>query len=331
MFNYFNYINLIRHIAAVFVIYVHSFELIKNDNIDYIKYLFSIDMGSIAVNIFFLLSGVLIYNSALNSVNIKDYIKKRFLRIYPALVVCILLTVFVFSIISTIDFWSYISNNITLNYISNLLFLGNYSVYEIFETNYYPSVANGSLWTLRYEVVMYAITLIFVHPYFRKHSYFIYIIFIFFLISYIVNVDEAKSMFTNMARLGSYFFMGALFSRINFLLYKNYIIIGSIIVFIGILLFDKYDDILILFLISIVLKYSLDYVYYTSKNKSKFNFDISYGLYIYAFPVQQILAKYICFSNVYMYFLCSLFVTVLFALFSWFLIEKKALKLKYEK
>jgi peptidoglycan/LPS O-acetylase OafA/YrhL len=328
--NYFNYINLIRHIAAISVIYVHSFELMSSTDIDYINKLFSIDLGFVAVNVFFFLSGVLIYKSALNSSTVMNYIKKRFLRIYPALFICVLISTLFFWIISSVDFLSYFSNNVTIDFLANLLFIGNYSAYAIFDLNYYPNVANGSLWTLRYEIVMYLITSIFVFSYFRKRQYVLYMIFFLFFIIYIFTFNEPKTMYTNLARLGSYFFIGAILSNINILIYKNYIYLTSFILFIFLMIFNVNHELVIFLLIVFILKYSLDYIYYNNENSKKLDFDISYGLYIYAFPIQQILIKYIEFDNVYLYFISSLFLTIIFAIFSWFIIEKKALKLKYE-
>jgi peptidoglycan/LPS O-acetylase OafA/YrhL len=56
--------------------------------------------------------------------------------------------------------------------------------------------------------------------------------------------------------------------------------------------------------------------------------DYSYGLYIYAFPVQQTIAHFIPKINPIQMFTLSLPVTFVLAFISWWLIEKKALSLK---
>lgn len=326
--NYYNYITLLRHIAAIMVIYAHSFELMSTSSTEYFKSLFGLDLGYLAVNIFFFLSGMLIYNSAKNSVNLKSYFMKRFLRIYPALLICIVFTTFIFWIDSSYSFVEYLSSNITINYILNLLLIGKYTAYEIFDSNYYSHVANGSLWTLRYEFIMYVISSIFVFSYVNKNKYILYIIFLMFFILYASTINNDKSIITNMARLGSYFFIGALLSNYSLLNIKKYLFATIILLSIGLILLFNYKYIFIFIIVSLVFKYSLDYIKSIESNKQKIDFDISYGLYIYAFPIQQFLIKYIEYENVYSYFINSLIFTSLFAIISWLLIEKQALKLK---
>jgi peptidoglycan/LPS O-acetylase OafA/YrhL len=66
-------------------------------------------------------------------------------------------------------------------------------------------------------------------------------------------------------------------------------------------------------------------------NTSKLG-DFSYGLYIFAFPIQQTLTLYLYPNiNPYTQFLLALPLTLLCSVFSWHLIEKKALKFKSKK
>ena len=58
--------------------------------------------------------------------------------------------------------------------------------------------------------------------------------------------------------------------------------------------------------------------------------DLSYGLYIYAFPVQQLLAMYgIPKYGFAPYFLCALVIALALAAASWLTIEKPSLSLKH--
>lgn len=309
------------------VIYSHSFELMNTNMMNYLKYFLNIDLGYVAVNVFFFLSGMLIYNSALNSKNLINYFWKRSLRIYPALFICIFLTILIFWIDSSSSFLEYLKINI--NYLSNLIFIGKYTISEIFDNNYYAFVANGSLWTLRYEIIMYIITGIFTISFFRDKKSILYIIFMIFFLLFIFTLNDDKSAITNISRLGSYFFIGALLSNYSVLKMNKYILFS--ILFISSILYFILAGLKSIFIFIIIIgliKYSLDYIKEKEKNKIKINFDISYGLYIYAFPIQQFLIKYISFDNVYIYFVSSLIITTIIAFLSWTVIESKSLKLK---
>jgi peptidoglycan/LPS O-acetylase OafA/YrhL len=56
--------------------------------------------------------------------------------------------------------------------------------------------------------------------------------------------------------------------------------------------------------------------------------DYSYGLYIWAFPLQQIISRSFEGLNAYSLFVLSAIATLFFAALSWHLIEKNALRLK---
>ena len=81
----------------------------------------------------------------------------------------------------------------------------------------------------------------------------------------------------------------------------------------------------------LTLPYIVLYLAYLPKGKIRcFNNvgDYSYGIYIYAFPIQQMSAKLIPGISVFQMVLISGAFTLLFAFASWHLIEKKALKFK---
>ncbi|WP_187992543.1 acyltransferase family protein [Vibrio harveyi] len=328
-FNYFNTINLIRHIAALLVIYAHSFELIETNQVDSLKYLLNVDMGFLAVNVFFFLSGSLIYQSAVNSTNLLNYFSKRGIRILPALWVCLIITTLLFWIDSDLYLTDYLTDSITINYLLNAFLMGEYIVLDIFDNNFYSFVGNGSLWTLRYEVVMYIIASIFVFKVVRKRNYIVYALFLVFFILMCVTISDDTNAFKNLGRLGTFFFAGAISSKISFRSWdKRFLILMPALIGMTHIISFVGKEYLVSLCFIILIKWLIDLVNNLDNNSKVIKFDISYGLYIYAFPVQQFLSKYLFFSDVYFYFLCSTLITSILATCSWTVVESKALKFK---
>ncbi len=91
----------LRGIAALFVLFSHYtylYDVIYGYKFDYLnlKYL-----GGVAVQIFFILSGFLIYYSIIKSNSGIEFLKKRFIRLYPSYWTCLTITfvtVFIFGL-----------------------------------------------------------------------------------------------------------------------------------------------------------------------------------------------------------------------------------------
>jgi peptidoglycan/LPS O-acetylase OafA/YrhL len=77
--------------------------------------------------------------------------------------------------------------------------------------------------------------------------------------------------------------------------------------------------------------YALTYFAYSPKIElhkfGKFG-DFSYGMYIYAFPVQQMIVKYLGVMNTAANFIIVFLITLFFAVMSWKFVENPALQLK---
>jgi peptidoglycan/LPS O-acetylase OafA/YrhL len=113
----------------------------------------------VGVLIFFAISGYLNTLSVVRHKSMSSFLVSRGVRIYPALVVCILFTVIlgafvVSNVKSYFDYQllSFIVKDITLFFgmkagVSGAVFTGNAD----------PNALNGSLWTLAYEVKMYVL------------------------------------------------------------------------------------------------------------------------------------------------------------------------------
>ena len=152
-----NRFDFIRLIAAWLVIYGHCYALTGSKEIELIsKYLKFDTAGGLAVGVFFSISGFLVFKSLENSASLKIFILKRLLRIYPALILSVLLSVYFYGLICTnLSAQEYLSNELTFLYIQNITgFNIRYELPGVFENNPMRSV-NGSLWSITMELKFY--------------------------------------------------------------------------------------------------------------------------------------------------------------------------------
>lgn len=95
--------------------------------------------GEIAVAIFFVISGYLVTGSFLRSRSIGDYIKKRSLRLLPALFIVVVLSAFVLGpILSTLSLRDYVLHPQTWYYLRNCVLYTGYHLPGVFAENPYP-------------------------------------------------------------------------------------------------------------------------------------------------------------------------------------------------
>lgn len=155
-----NNFNLIRLFAAWLVIYSHAWAITGTAGNDHFARLtLSKSAGAFAVDVFFVVSGFLVAAS-LQRRTWREFLVARALRIYPALIVCVAATVFVLGPASTsaeqywrdATTWRYLIANATL-------WRAEFWLPGVFET--LPRTAvNGSLWTLPIEGRLYLALLV---------------------------------------------------------------------------------------------------------------------------------------------------------------------------
>lgn len=118
--------------------------------------------GTIAVCVFFIISGYLITQSFERSRNVRTFLIARALRLLPGLAVVLIVMAFVIGpIISTLPLYEYLASTQPYQYVvANVSLL--YTLKElpgVFQGNPSPRLVNGSLWSLPYEAKCYLMTL----------------------------------------------------------------------------------------------------------------------------------------------------------------------------
>lgn len=154
---------LLRHLAAALVIVGHSYALSAHagDARDALALLLpGFYAGSVAVCAFFAISGCLVTHSWLRGPHLWRFVKARVLRIYPAYAVCLLVTVGpVGAAFTSLPLHEYVLHEQTRDYLQRNIDLAGlaYTLPGVFAANRAPDVVNGSLWSLALEVRTYLI------------------------------------------------------------------------------------------------------------------------------------------------------------------------------
>ncbi len=117
-------------------------------------------LGQHGVQVFFVLSGVLVTQSIVTSRSLIDFATARTVRILPALAVCVLLvSVFLGPAVSSLSLSDYFKDPRLPGYILKTVFLttGSAPLPGVFNDLPAHSLVNSSLWTLKYEVACYVL------------------------------------------------------------------------------------------------------------------------------------------------------------------------------
>lgn len=327
-----NNFSLIRFIAATLVILSHSYPIaLGKGTPEPPSTWIGMDFGNIAVIIFFVVSGFLVSKSFCDRNHLLTFLYARCLRIFPALVIAVCFCVFVVGPLFTqLSLESYFTDTMIYKYvvknISLVFFDLQYDLPGVFSKNRYPLAVNGSLWTLPIELHMYfLVALMGVADLLRTR--YIFNIFALLVTLLYIYVYYFLSIHSPMWWLSGFFFVGVVFYINNKIIPLN----GYILLAIVILTVISWKTAAFSLLFSLFLVYATFWCAFVPAGTiRKFNEmgDYSYGLYIYAFPIQQILATlYIGIQPLPM-FVSAFVITLLLAYFSWHLVEKRALALK---
>lgn len=154
-----NNLNLIRMLAASAVLVSHAVALVMGPAVpEPLEPTLGVSLGGLAVTVFFVISGLLIARSFDRRATVVHFIVARIMRLYPALIVVLVLTALAGVLLSSRSAaayfsdpasWSYVPRNLTLAFLQQYL-------PGVFAGNPVPHAVNGSLWTLFYEVSCYA-------------------------------------------------------------------------------------------------------------------------------------------------------------------------------
>ena len=153
-----NSFGIIRLAMALSVLVSHCFFLAtgssQNEPLVWTGY----TLGDYGVQVFFILSGILVTQSLVKSRDVLDFAIARALRIFPGLIVCVLSVAFILGpLVSNSDLAGYFTSMDLPLYLFKTLLLttGSAPLPQVFTELPAPNLVNLSLWTLKYEVLCY--------------------------------------------------------------------------------------------------------------------------------------------------------------------------------
>lgn len=321
-----NALNFLRLILAAMVILGHSWPFggLGHHPLDAV--------AGIAVNGFFALSGFLIAGSRLR-LPLGRYLWRRAMRIFPGFWVCLIVVAFGFAPLSTFFTGESYRLDSAVSYLwSNAtLYIRQWGVDATLQHVPVPETWNGSLWTLYFEFGAYliagaALSLRWIVE--RARGVFLILLIITCVASVLARGPLAitTNMRVEALRLGACFLAGmvAFLWRERIVLSRGLAVVClAVTVLAGIFLPGDW----LAGVMAIPLTYLLLYFGARLRTRIGASNDVSYGVYIYACPVQQLL----CLLNVpalgvAAYAFTSLVMTLPLAWLSWKFIERPALR-----
>lgn len=269
----------IRHGAALAVFVGHARNIVGGPST-----LWAHMISGQAVNVFFVVSGALIYPSA-RRLSTRKFVVHRILRIYPALLCVLLVTSFVFApIAAALNNVKWEPSSALFYLLRNLLLVPGWQT-DISSTLQWSDRSlswNSPLWTLFFEVVCYGLTLVLVkalrsRPVLASASS----ISVTTLV-HLVSRREDLAFLHTASQLGLAFLIGTVVGQVHSR--KLLIFVGTVClvpVFLG-----EFFPIWILVLAVVILSLGRRLPF----SPPQLPFDISYGVYIWHWPLLQFIS-----------------------------------------
>lgn len=290
------------------------------------------EVGDLAVDAFFVLSGFLVTRSFLDLRSPGRYAWHRFLRIMPGFWTCLIVTALAVapalaalsgvSVVGTFSSsWRFVLENA-------FLYMRDFSVSGLPVTGHQPQVVNGPLWTLYYEAVCYLIVGVAgVAGFLRRPLW---------LVPAVVGVWaiialQAAGIVPVVGRFYVRFFLVFMLGALGYLfadrivMRRRWLVLAVVVLAVSLMWLDDYRALgagafAYLCLCAVVA---------TPWLRHRPRADLSYGMYVYHWPIETLLiaAGAVALTQVG-YTVLALALSAIVALVSWHLVERPALSLK---
>lgn len=336
-----NALNLIRLFLAMMVLVAHAWPYA--DISTPAPRIAEDSLGGWAVAGFFGISGYLVTLSMVRSRGPIDYLKRRALRIFPAFWVCLLVIAFIFAPVSFLlehnslnGFFRWTDGPLSYVLGNSMLVLNQSEIANTLEWSIIQ-IWNPSLWTIAYEFGAYFVIMIIILGvrFLAADNRIRWIVLALWVITVLIHMAlphmvsiESFNMLNKFFKLLAYFFGGALV-----LLFQDKIPVNTFLAIsflLATLLLTAWEPRWMGQASAPLFTY---FLLWAGARMPSFEFvrseDLSYGLYIYAFPLTQLLyqIKLADYIGSLGFLLVLTLASLAAAALSWFLVEKPALSL----
>ncbi|WP_342666089.1 acyltransferase [Simplicispira psychrophila] len=305
-------------------------------------------LGSLAVSVFFFISGYLVCQSWIRKPTWRVFWVKRLTRVFPGLVVAVAFSVFVLGwAVTTLPSAAYWQASSTwLNFVNNAVGLATVQTLPgVFESNPFARAVNGSLWTIRYELAMYGV--LSALSWGMRGRRWVYpatalVLACLWQLARMGAWDAALEAtggpmaelfrWSDFCGFGVPFFAGSTFA-VYAVRPRQWMAVVALLAVVG----GLYAESALLrqmavWVLMVCGTFYLAHVRYSSvasaASAGHGRVDLSYGVYIYAFPVQQAVTA-LCLARGWSFAVCllvSLVPIVLLAWLSWFGVEQPCMR-----
>ena len=279
-----NGFDFLRLCAAYSVLFAHHFDLTKTMGLAVL----GVSLGGWGVATFFALSGYLVTGSYLNDPHFGRFMARRALRIFPALIVCVLITVICIGPwMSSLEVQQYFAHPQTWQYLKAMVLNIKFTLPGVFVNNPLPNAVNDSLWTIRLEFKLYLYLGVACWLLRQHREKLLPALLLISVIYYVYKNSRATVDFHDLFPLA--FFVGmaihVLSKTLVSIRLSQYIAL-ALIVLAGLWLFRPNNLSVMMVWAGLILVIGK---HFTIRLPSWFRTnDVSYGIYLYAFPIQQI-------------------------------------------
>lgn len=325
-----NNVNLIRLCAAGAVLVSHAWPISLGPGTpEPLIDLTGHSIGTLAVFIFFALSGFFVAGSFHQNPQADRFVLMRAARLFPGLIVSVCVVGLVLApMVSNLSWGAFLTHPETASFLWRNISLirPQYDLPGVFVTNPYPMIL-GSIWTLFYEVVCYGIVLLLGCAGLLRHRGRMTAVGLLYIVVWSVSQIYAKDLHPTLAHLRDLsfpFMIGVAFwIRRNDIVLSLRALAGLIVLAWLSAKTPLFDPVLVL-----TLAYGAFWLGYVPhgavRGFNRFG-DYSFGVYIYAFPLQGWVVWVWGPMSPAMNIALSLPPILVCAMLSWHLVERPAL------